>query len=378
MSTVAIEKQVQSYRYLRIVMVGLLLALAAAVFYQRIQQGSFLGSVSGYYYTPAQAVFVGALIGLGVSMIALRGMNEAEDAFLNLGGIFAIVVAIVPTGRGSDYQAAVQACQKSGVPLLTQRASNPDCPTVRALENAARANVANNMAALLITGGLTLVLAGVILFKGRTTKSGSQGRRWVLAEFSVAALLWLGALIALTASVDWIRGNAHYIAAGSLAICILLVAGANAHRRKEKPSNGVVPKADVLKSPQAYPYTWTAVTMLIAAVVVIVLWQTNVISLFWVEIAVGLLFVLFWTAQTIEVERARATAARSPSGTGTTGPLSAGDAEELAHGAYAEVGPGPDMDKADDLADELAADGPVPPRAAEAEPEADLGNPPRL
>ena len=54
-------------------MVGLLIALAVAVFYQTSQQGSFLTSVSAYYYTPAQAVFVGALIGLGASMIALQG-----------------------------------------------------------------------------------------------------------------------------------------------------------------------------------------------------------------------------------------------------------------------------------------------------------------
>jgi len=115
--------QAKSYRYLRIAMVGLLIALAAAVFYQSSQQGSFLASVSAYYYTPAQAVFVGALIGLGACMIALQGLTDAEDQFLNLGGIFAIVVAIVPTGRGADFQTAVQACRESGGTLLTQRAS---------------------------------------------------------------------------------------------------------------------------------------------------------------------------------------------------------------------------------------------------------------
>ena len=66
------------------------------------------------YYTSAQAVFVGALIGLGVSMIALQGMNDAENTFLNLGGTFAIVIAIVPTGRGPDFDTAVQACRQSG------------------------------------------------------------------------------------------------------------------------------------------------------------------------------------------------------------------------------------------------------------------------
>jgi hypothetical protein len=134
MPTVKPEIQAMSYRYLRIAMVGLLLALAAAVFYQSSKQDSFLASVSAYYYTPAQAAFVGALIGLGASMIALQGVTPPEDMFLNLGGIFAIVVAIVPTRRGADFDTAVRACRESGGTLLTHLASkNLDCPGVLGL-----------------------------------------------------------------------------------------------------------------------------------------------------------------------------------------------------------------------------------------------------
>jgi hypothetical protein len=49
MSIESAKTQAQSYRYLRIAMIGLLLALAAAVFYQSSQQDSFLASVSAYY-----------------------------------------------------------------------------------------------------------------------------------------------------------------------------------------------------------------------------------------------------------------------------------------------------------------------------------------
>ena len=66
-------------------------------------------------------------------------------------------------------------------------------------------------------------------------------------------------------------------------------------------------KGDALKSPGAL-YTWIAGGMLVAAGVLIVLWLTNVISLFWVEILVAFLFVLFWIVQTVELElKARAT-----------------------------------------------------------------------
>jgi hypothetical protein len=318
------ETQAKSYRYLRIAMVGLLLALAAAVFYQSSTQDSFLASVSAYYYTPAQAVFVGALIGLGACMIALQGTNYAEDVFLNLGGMFALVVAVVPTGRGADFDTAVRACRESGGTLLTHQASkNLDCPGMLALRDATRANVENNMAALLAVGGLALVLAAVFLFKDWTAKRrtpgwrgwvvflfkdwtvkrGTPGWGWVLGGFLAAVLVWLGGLIALAASVDWLARHAHYIAASGLLLGILAVAGANVHRREEKPTLAVVLRGGVLKAPRRYFYTGVAVAMLVVAGVLIVLWAAfNVISLFWVEILVAFLFVLFWIAQTIELE----------------------------------------------------------------------------
>jgi hypothetical protein len=290
--------QAQSYRYLRVVMVGLLVALATAVFYQTSKQGSFLASVSAYYYTPAQAIFVGALIGLGVSMIALQGMNGAEDTLLNLGGIFAIVVAIVPTGRGADFQTALQACQKSTGTLLTQRASGKlDCPTMQALQNATKANVQNNVTALVIVGALALALSGFFLFRDRTAGNGAPGRGWALAGFLAAGVVWLCGLVALVVSVSWLAGNAHYIAAVGLLLAILAVAAANAYRRRERPT-----VKGALRSPREYRYTWVAATTLAGSAVLIALWGVSVIPLFWVEIPVAFLFIAFWTVQTLELE----------------------------------------------------------------------------
>lgn len=296
--------QAMSYRYLRIALIGLLLALAAAVFYQSSQQDSFLASVSAYYYTPAQAVFVGALVGLGASMIALQGMTPPEDVFLNLGGMFAIVVAIIPTGRGADFRTAVQACRESGGALLTQRASpRLDCPTVQALEDATRANVENNMAALLIVGGLAIVLTAAILGKGWRAERGAEGRWWVVAGSVAAFAAWLGGLIVFLVSVDWLAGHAHYIAAIGLLLSILAVAGANARRRGQGPGAAGVARRDILKSPGTYPYVWTAIAMLVLSGGLIVLWLVNAVSLFWVEISVAFLFAFFWTVQTVELER---------------------------------------------------------------------------
>ncbi|MFL6272393.1 MAG: hypothetical protein ACJ75A_20050, partial [Actinomycetes bacterium] len=73
----------KSYRYLRLAMVGLLLCLAVSVVIQSWRQGDLLGSVSAYYYTPAQAYFVAALVSIGVCLFCLRGSTEVEDVLLN-------------------------------------------------------------------------------------------------------------------------------------------------------------------------------------------------------------------------------------------------------------------------------------------------------
>jgi len=301
MPNVAAKTPASSYRYLRIAIVGLLLALAVAVIIQSVEQGSLLASVSAYYYTAAQAVFVGALVGLGVAMIALQGVDVPEDTLLNLAGIFAILVAMLPTGRGADFETLVKACHKSGATLLTGRASaNPACPSALALETAARANVNNNVFTLLIVGGVVLLVAGVILWRVGTPNPG-----WVWAGYAVAALLWLGGLILRLVSLDWLAANGHPIAASGLGICILAVAAVNARRiRQSRQAAGTTSAGsgalDFLRTNQ---YAGIAIALLAVAGVVIPLWLTNVISLFWVEMSVAFLFVVFWVVQTVELER---------------------------------------------------------------------------
>ena len=258
----------KSYRYLRLAMVGLLLCLAAAVGYQRWGQGDVLGSVSAYYYTPAQAFFVGGLIGLGACMIALKGTTPVEDIFLNLGGMFAAIVALVPTGRDADYRAAVRACREAGTPLLTQKASTGqlDCPTVQALEAAAKANVDNNLFALLVVGAIALVAAFVVARKDGPLKRQADG--------------------------DAVRRPPGEVTRQSL--------------------NAVGDTARELTALQRRDwYNWARVTLVVAAVT-FVLWGLRLITLFWVEAAVFLFFMVFWTAQTFELERSTKRAAVPP------------------------------------------------------------------
>jgi hypothetical protein len=325
----AVEK---SYRYLRLGMVGLLLCLAAAVLYQSLRQGRLLGSVSAYYYTPAQAFFVGGLIGLGACMIALKGMNTVEDVALNLAGVFAVIVAIVPTGR-SDYEAALRACEAARAPVLAEL----DCPSVQALADATRANVDNNLFALLAVGAIALLTSLVVAWKDHTLKPQADKdakrkgtKKNFLLGFGVALGLWLAILIARWVSLEWMIGNGHWIAAVLLFLCIFVVAVANARRVQKEESekqsgdhrvqkeesekqSGVGPSAaqETLESAREFiavrprddrRYVWLARLMLLAAAVTLALWGVTDFSLFWVEASVFLLFMAFWTVQTFELE----------------------------------------------------------------------------
>jgi hypothetical protein len=235
-------------------------------------------------------MFVGALVGLGACMIALRGTTDAEDVLLNVGGMFAPIVAVVPTARDDDYTTAVRACREQGEPLLTQRAGTGlDCPTVQALADATRANVQNNMVALLVLGGLGIVVT--LAFAARDRKGPtSKPSRAAWAGMVVAGVVYVATLVTFAVSLNWFVDHAHYIAAIGLLLCIVAVALVN--RRRHREEQGTQAKAD--------RYGLVAWAMIIVAGAGVVLWLTGVTTLFWVEIAVALLFAVFWTVQTIE------------------------------------------------------------------------------
>ena len=53
-------------------------------------------SFSAYYHTEMRDVFVGSLCAVGVILFLYKGVSDKEDIALNLAGIFAVLVALVP------------------------------------------------------------------------------------------------------------------------------------------------------------------------------------------------------------------------------------------------------------------------------------------
>ncbi|NUR06759.1 MAG: hypothetical protein HOQ22_00230 [Nocardioidaceae bacterium] len=261
----------KTYRYLRLAMVHLVLLLFVAVGVEWWHTGRscFQDSLSAYYFTPVQAVFVGALTAIGICMVVLKGNTEWEDILLNLGGMLLPVVAFVPVPQEGSCRS---------VPVLLR-----DTP----------ADVANNVTALLVTGAVGLaVVVGVLL---RSSAGPRASRAHVIGTSVAAATLLAGAAWFVVGRDSFVEG-AHYVAAVGVFACIVGV---------------VVLNARALRSARASPgrrtfvnrYAVIAVLMVGSAVgmglvALVVDWQH---WLLWVESTLITLFAVFWLSQTQEL-----------------------------------------------------------------------------
>lgn len=247
-----------TWRYLRLAMVAVVLGLGASVVIERIKvnPGCFQTSISAYYYTPVRAVFVGALVVLGVCLICLRGSTDIEDLLLNVAGMLTPLVAFVPTPGYS-----------------------PSCTSVSAPIEHVSANVANNVVALLIVSGIALLITGGVLVFTATTLPARIGG-------GVGAVLWAATLIVFLSARDAFLDNAHDIAAVLMFLCIVAAAVDNAVDTKRRSLRAL--------------YIALAAAMLAALAIIWIVglvtgWQYWTILL---EVVVLALFVVFWLVQT--------------------------------------------------------------------------------
>jgi hypothetical protein len=262
-------------------LIAVLTMLAAAVCFQWFFAGVHLPSISDYYWTPVHAVFIGALVALGVGMVILKPDSELEDIFLNIAGVLLPVVAFVPTpapGRcANDFD---------GTFVL------PDQATVDGIKN--------NIPALLFAGATALV---IMLFFTRFRKEKVQFPPLERGA-KIARFLGFVTLLALfAAATTWFYTNeqtfechGHDAAAYTLFAGIIGVAALNGVRKfRESPDNGV--RAALLNR-------YTVITILMIAVLVIGIVGMNNDWRYWilfVEGGVLLLFLVFWFLQSLDL-----------------------------------------------------------------------------
>jgi hypothetical protein len=272
-----------TYRYLRVAIVAVVLVLFVSLTMQVVADHGRLGSgeewwhasISAYFYSPVQSIFVGSLVGIGTCLIAIKGRRGAEEVLLNFAGMFAFVVALVPTPLNAA--------------MCTEQPYCLDVPE----------RVGNNVGTLLLVGGLVMALS---TWPRRRDLAGREGwdlwLTWLTwAATGVWLLVWPASFLMV----------AHYAAAILLFACLVGVAWINGS------DHAVTAQAfERLRgmSAAAYRvwYRWTAVAM---ATVLVVGLGTMVMldrffpalfpqTLFVVETLMMLIFALFWVLQTIE------------------------------------------------------------------------------
>jgi hypothetical protein len=260
----------KTYRYLRLAMVTMLTMLAAALLieHHNTQSSCWQTSISAYYYTPVQAILVSTLVAVGVCMLALRGSTDSEDVLLNVGGMLAPVVALVPS-RGVG-----------------------GCRSVQVTLHETSTDIANNMSALFIAGAIGLLIAVAL-----------AARMWR----TVGLLPWLGIGIAALLTLlgfgwfEWDRSGfktgAHYTAAVALFVCIILVVLLNAMGYHQGMSSGRWQRRIT------NPYSVIGVLMVLSVAGMglwtwLVGWDHGVL---WIEGTLIALFALFWIIQTVEL-----------------------------------------------------------------------------
>lgn len=278
---VSVDDEIRrTYRYVRLSLVGAVLALFVAVLLTSISDGGLRPSISAYYYSPARDVLVGVLVGSALALVAIRGRPGWENVLLDLAGALLPLVAFVPV------PIADAACPDAGV---------------RCVPEAFLDGVGVGVGTWLAAGVVVLALAAWTMAR----RPASDPAERVGFRLAVALLLGVGAWFA-TAGIDGTGADSflafgHYAAAVGVFACLVVVAWLNARRTHEQATLG----------PVAVPYRriYQAVAGLMALTVLGagVWWfvalrgdAADSSIVFVVETVLLVLFAIFWATQTAE------------------------------------------------------------------------------
>ena len=205
------DAALKTYRYVRLSLIVLVAALASSVVLERAHAKHLQDSISAYYYTPTHSIFVATFVGMGICLIALKGSNDTEDLLLNIGGILAPIVALVPTTEPSNIY---------GSKALTI--------------TKARTLIGNNVIAILIAGVIALGIA-YAADKSNAARSTAPKLRmpdkWGLAV--TAALIIIGSGLYWKRR-DFFLKHAHTASAIAMALILASVVVFNALRANSR------------------------------------------------------------------------------------------------------------------------------------------------
>lgn len=265
---------VKTYRYLRLAMVAMVAGVGVAVVHEvlRVEGNCWQTSLSGYYYTPVQNVFVGALVAIGLCLVALKGSTDIEDVLLNVAGFCAPFVAVVPIPEPGSCGVVTDGLNRD-------------------------LNVANNVTAVLAVVGIALVTLAALWARNRrrTTEEPSPTRIELLGY--AASVLMFGVAVAVFAlRREEFDRYGHAVAAITMFVLVVADVAVNAvnlhlgRRRTPTPVR------------RMNRYAWIALAMVGCAV------ASGVLGLLgaehWLLVLEASLigcFAIFWGVQTWEL-----------------------------------------------------------------------------
>ncbi len=205
------DRVLDTYRFLRGGLVVMVVMLFASLIVVAITTGGcWQTSISAYYYNAAHSIFVSSLCAIGILMITYRGSTDTEDILLDLAGILAFVVAMVPTTRPDRI---------CGLAL-------PEYVVDPAIRN-----------------NIWAVIAGLVFAKSaasllyRTWRAGPSGvseyGRWAFMFFWATVLFGVVTFIAFP---EQFAMYAHTVAAILMFVCIIAVVVINAYLADNEPA----------------------------------------------------------------------------------------------------------------------------------------------
>lgn len=264
--------ELTTYRYLRLCLLALLLALTVSVALETVR-GGWQTSISAYYYTPAGPAFIAVLSSVGVCLVALHGYTDAENVCLNLAGISAPMVAFVPTPERSH------------------------APDVLAITN----NATTFLAVLGV--GYVVVLALVV----RRARRHDHVSGWQVIGLVSVAMAWVVGVVWLAVDRTSFASHAHALAATFTFLPFAAVVALNTDWGVRVIARMPVPSRT--RFDRAY---WAVLIGMGCAAVLFAVFRPWAYSLLGLEIALLALFATFWILQTIDLMDPRRDAAVAP------------------------------------------------------------------
>lgn len=273
------QSAIITYRALRMGVVAAALLLMISLVGEIIRTGGLqLTSISASFYSPVRNIFVGVLVATGMALIAIMGREKSEDGALNLAGMLAPTVGLLPTTVGPSAPGACRDGIAKCIPITTL------------------ADVENNVSALLVLGLIALV--GALVYVLRTHGPGSAQLRQMI----LPALLWLVSAVLWLFARDLVFEHGHNLAAFFFFLLLAWVARINALDPPEGPTVMGLRPQDYHRGYQIIS-TAMIVTIVLTAIydiAILLRWLPDPYPqwFFVAESVLLVLFIAFWILQT--------------------------------------------------------------------------------